>query len=208
MKNCVKALLAVLVLMVLASCNNYETYGDLKDKERNAIAEFIRTNEIKVITESQFVQQDSTTNVNRNEFVYLEKSGVYLQIVRKGCGSKLEEGKPVNVLLRFSEYNILGDTTILRNDLNARMLDKMNVKRDGSTITASFVSGMMLRAYGTTTVPNAFLLPLHYVNIGRPMSATDEVSMVKMIVPHSQGQTDAIQRVYPCFYTLTLEREK
>ena len=72
---------------VLISCNNYETYGDKKDKERNAISKFIADSSIMVISESQFEQQGNTTNLARNEFVKLSKSGVYLQIVREGCGT-------------------------------------------------------------------------------------------------------------------------
>ncbi len=208
MKKSVYALLFVLVSVLITSCNDYETYGEKKEKERNAITAFIRNQEISVITESQFVQQDSTTDVSKNEYVYLEKSGIYLQVVRKGCGERLGENKTVNVLCRFSEYNILADTMQLRNDINARYVDKMSVKRTDASITGSFVSGLMMSAYGSTAVPNAFLLALHYVNLGRPMTAGDEIAKVKMIVPHSQGQAYAQQNVYPCFYVLTLEKEK
>lgn len=91
MKKTLYSLLALVAMIVMTSCNSYETYGEKKDKERNAISSYIRENGITVIEESQFVQQDSTTDVSKNEFVYLAKSGIYLQIVRKGCGSKLEE---------------------------------------------------------------------------------------------------------------------
>ena len=56
---------------VLLSCSSYETYGEKKEKERNAINAYIRNHNIKVIEESQFVQQDSMTDVSKNEFVYL-----------------------------------------------------------------------------------------------------------------------------------------
>ena len=184
-----------------------DKYYFSEDKERNAITAFIREQGITVIEESQFIQQDSTTDLSKNEFVYLAKSGIYMQIVRKGCGKKLEENKSVNVLFRFSEFNILADTMQLRNDLNPRTYDKMSISRSSATISGSFVSGVMLSAYGTSAIPNAFLVPFHYVNIGRPQVEGDEISYIKMIVPHSQGQTYAQQYVYPCFYTLTLERE-
>lgn len=207
MKKTLYSLLALVAMIVMASCNSYETYGEKKNKERNAISSYIRENGITVIEESQFVQQDSTTDVSKNEFVYLAKSGIYLQIVRKGCGSKLEEKKPVNVLFRFTEFNILADTMQLRNDLNPRTYDKMSVTRTSATISGSFVSGVMKSAYGTQAIPNAFLVPFSYVNIGRPQKDGDEISYIKMIVPHTQGQASAQQYVYPCFYTLTLERE-
>ena len=77
---------------VLSSCNDYETYGDKKEKERNAIAKFISDSSIVVITEDQFNQQGYTTNLSRNEFVKLDKSGVYMQIVREGCGDMIKDG--------------------------------------------------------------------------------------------------------------------
>lgn len=196
--------LFVLLAVVVASCNNYETYGDKKEKERNAIAEYIRKNDITVISESQFKQQDSTTDVSKNEYVYLEKTGIYMQIVRKGSGYKLPEKQHIRILCRFTEFNIINDTTQLSNEFNARYLDIMSVYRTGNTITGSFESGLMYSAYGTASVPNAFLVPFQYINIGRPLTDTDNVAQVKMIVPHTQGQAYAQQNVYPCFYRLTL----
>ena len=209
MKKSLNVWLVLLVAVLFMSCNNYETYGEKKEKERNAINAYIREQGITVITESQFKQQDSTTNVEKNEYVYLTKSGLYMQIVRKGCGKKLEANKSVGILCRFSEYNILQDSLQLTNLYASRSqsLDKMNVTRTGSTLTGSFVRGIIMSAYGTSTVPNAFLIPLNYVNIGRPEEEGDEIAKVKMIVPHTQGQSDAMQKVYPCLYTLTMMRE-
>lgn len=80
----------IAAIAVLASCNDYETYGDMKEKERNAISKFIADSSITVISEDQFVKQGKTTNLERNEFVKLDKSGVYMQIVRQGCGEMIE----------------------------------------------------------------------------------------------------------------------
>ena len=51
-----KKLLCILTVLaaVLSSCNDYETYGDKKEKERNAIAKFISDSSIVVISEDQF----------------------------------------------------------------------------------------------------------------------------------------------------------
>ena len=207
MKKTVYILLLMVVALLAVSCNNYETYGEKKDKERNAISAYIRDKGINIIEEAQFAAQDSTTNVSRNEYVYLAKSGIYMQIVRKGCGKKLEENKQVTLLMRFSEFNILADTMQLRNDLNPRTYDRLSVTRSSATLSGSFVSGLMLTAYGTASVPNAFLVPFHYINIGRPTQEGDEIAKINMIVPHTQGQASAQQSVYPCFYTITFERE-
>ena len=64
----------IAVAAVLASCNNYETYGDKKEKERNAIEKFISDRSITIISEDQFKSQGMKTNVDRNEYVKLNKS--------------------------------------------------------------------------------------------------------------------------------------
>ena len=196
-----------MALVLFASCNNYETYGDLKKKERAAISQFIIDKRINVISEAQFNSQGQTTDVSKNEFAYLEKSGIYMQIVRKGCGNMLEESKTVNVICRFSEFNILTDSMQVRNDLNPRIYDTMSVRRTGSTFTASFLSGMMMSAYGSSSVPAGWLVPLLYINVGRPVNEGDEIAKVNLIVPHTQGQAYANSSVYPCYYTITYERE-
>lgn len=206
-------ILLVATIFMFAACDDYETYGDKKKKERAAIAQFIKDSAIVVITETQFEAQGETTDLTKNEYVYLENSGVYMQIVNKGCGTMLEENKVVNLLCRFYEYNILDQAVQAYNSESGRTYDKMSVSRSGVNFTASFTSGYMCLAYGssyttTTSVPAGWLVPLLYVNLGRPASDDEEVAKVKLIVPHSQGQAYAQSNVYPCFYVITYQREK
>ena len=51
----------IAAVAVLASCNDYETYGDQKEKERNAISKFIADSSITVISEDAFVQNGKKT---------------------------------------------------------------------------------------------------------------------------------------------------
>jgi hypothetical protein len=64
-------------------------YTKAKEKERIAISNFIMDRGISIISEKQFLERNYTTDVQKNEYVYLAESGVYLQIVRKGhaCAS-------------------------------------------------------------------------------------------------------------------------
>ena len=88
------ALLALLALTsLLASCNDYETYGDKKEKERKAIRQFLADSSFVVISESQFHEQGDVTNVDKREFVYLDNNGVYMQIVHRGCGKPLQDAR-------------------------------------------------------------------------------------------------------------------
>lgn len=223
MKRLFYPIMILLCAILYVSCDNYETYGDKKAKERDAINKFISENNIKVINEDQFEDQDYTTDTAKNEYVRMSRTGVYMQIVRKGCGTQLEQKKSVNVICRFTEYNILADSVMLSNlapfyiyDYNSgsyfdvsQYYDKMNVSRNGTTFTASFVSGLMMRYHSSSTsVPSGWLVPLNFINIGRPANENEETAFVRLIVPHSQGTADASASVYPCHYEISYEREK
>lgn len=207
MKKTFYAVLALVAVMAFSSCDDYETYGEKKEKEQDAISAFVSDEGIRVISESQFHAQGDSTSVERNEYVYLDNSGVYMQIVRRGCGHELEESKQVNVLCRYTEYNILDRAMQTRNDYDSRTYDKMTVVRTGATYKASFVSGVMYSTYGSS-VPSGWLVPFSYINIGRQDTPGEEIAMVRLIVPHSQGQTYASTNVYPCYYVITYQRER
>ena len=63
----------------------------------------------------------------------------------------------------------------------------------------------MYMVYNKTSVPSGWIVPLSYVNLGRQVSADEGIAKVRLIVPHSQGQTDATSNVYPCFYEITYQ---
>ncbi len=209
----------LLCALLMTGCEDYETYADMKEKEQDAIERFISEQNIWVIDESTFYAQGQTTDVSKNQFVRFDRNGVYMQIIRKGCGDKLEENKNVTLLCRFMEQNLLTNEILVRNDKPAYLsttssgtidvsiyLDKMNVTRTGTTITASFTQGMMYQYHGSTTVPAGWLVPLNYVNVGYPQNDGDEISKVRLIVPHSQGTADASSSVVPCYYEITYQR--
>ena len=142
--------LLMMLAVVVSSCNNYETYGDKKEKELNAISKFISDRKITVISEEQFNNQGETTDVSKNEYVKFGKNGVYMQIVRKGCGSKLESGDKATLVARFSEFNIFADSVQLRNTTSryAFLPDMIYISRSSSVYNAQFNSGLMLSTYG------------------------------------------------------------
>lgn len=217
MKKVYSLLVLLCGILFLTSCNKGETYSDLKDAERDAINRYISKNNIKVISQTQFTDQGETTNVANNEYVYLDRSGVYMQIVRKGCGEKVKDGETLEILCRFSEYNIKENKLVTRNDIvyfydasygnYSSLPDKMMVERIGNTYTGSFVYGLMSYTHSSTSVPAGWLVPLTYVNIGRPVEDDDEIAKVRLIVPHSQGTVDASSSVFPCYYEITYERD-
>lgn len=202
--------IALLSLFIATSCDDTETYAEQKDEERSAISRFIKDSAITVINEAKFKEQGYKTYLSKNEYVLLNKSGVYMQIVREGCGEKIKNGETTTVLCRFSEKNIMTDTLQLTNDVLqfASIVDKMSVTNNSGTFTGSFISGESIMAsfYGSTSVPGGWLVPLTYIKVGRPENDGDEIAKVKLIVPHTQGHTYASSGVYPCYYIITYER--
>ncbi|MGP1590646.1 MAG: DUF4827 domain-containing protein [Prevotella sp.] len=207
-------LLAVLLCSIttLFSCKDSDTYADQKERERSAISKYIRDNNIKVISEEEFLANDTATDLKKNEFVLFKNTGVYMQIVNKGAGEILKHNESATVLCRYKEINLLTDSLQTSNLGMAfsSLVDKMTVRRYYSTYSASFdkSSSLMARVYNSTSVPNGWLVPLAYIKLGRLVNDTDSLAKVNLIVPHSEGQVNASQRVYPCFYTITYQRGK
>lgn len=213
--------------MVFVSCKKDETYAKQKSKERDAIKSFIKSSPltlyddegnillkdtlpIKVIDEIQFEAQDSMTDVSRNEYVLFPNTGIYMQIVRKGVGEKIKSGESKNIICRYWEYNILkgGLLTTNRVPYWTSAPDIMNASNNSGTITASFDSnnsGAMFQAYASQKVPQGWIVPLSYVNIGRQKTEDEGIAKVRIIVPHTQGTDNAANAVYPCFYEITYE---
>lgn len=207
MKKLLCALAVCLAALFLTACRDTETYADQKNKERAAIKSFLETQGIKVISETDF-KRDTLTDVSKKEFVLFENTGIYMQIVRRGCGEMIKNGETVNVLCRFNEYNLLADSLRLTNNIlyYSSIPDKMTVTNTLGTFTGTFINGVMMSAYNTTAVPAGWLVPLSYIKVGRMLKEGDQVARVNIIVPHSQGTSTAMSSVVPCYYELTYER--
>lgn len=228
MKKFLYALSGIVLCVWLTACHDDETYADQKEKERKAIKSFLTRDVaimdvdgdtvcyvgvIKVISEDQFCAQDSITNIDENEYVLFDGSGIYMQIVRKGVGEKLKRGESKRLICRFMEYNILGDSLQLRSDVNYWHTnpDILDVTNNSGTISGTFNTtvnegGAMYMTYignGTgnaNTVPNGLMVPLSYVNIARQVARDEGIAKVRLIVPHSEGHPNSMAGVYPCFY--------
>ena len=199
-------LMGIVALMVLTSCNDYETYADQKKKERSHIDAFIEQRNIHVISEDSFRVHNNSTNLSNNEYVYMNNSGVYMQIVRKGPGEPLKNNTSgTKLMIRFKEVSIFDTATVVTNYYDAYDPDIMNVIKSGTTYTASFTYGLMLSKY-SASVPSGGLVPLPYINVGSP-TANEDVAMVRLIVPHTQGHTVASSNVYPYYYEIRFQRQ-
>ena len=193
--------------LYLQSCDNGKTYAEMKEEEREAIKRFIELNDIKVIDEDQFEEQDSVTRVSENEYVFFDESGVYMQIVERGKGELLEDGRH-EMLVRYVETQIAEDGTIDTISLNTMANlyahpDVFMLTKQKNSLSASFSgNGAMSNTHGSAYVPSGWLIPLNYLKVGREISAR---SKIKLIVPHSEGTSTASQQVVPCFYEITYQ---
>jgi hypothetical protein len=113
-----------------------------------------------------------------------------------------------SVLIRNDQKSSFYLTSIGQYIDTSQYVDKMFVTRNGTTITAMFESGMMQACHSSTSVPGGWLVPLNYINVGRPEKEDDQIAKVRLIVPHSQGTADASSTVFPCYYEITYERVK
>ena len=193
--------------LVFQSCNNGKTYAEMKEDEREAIQRFIELNNIKVIDEDQFIEQDSMTNVAANEYVLFEESGVYMQVVERGNGEILEDGRH-EILARYMEQQIVEDGTTDTLSLNTIQNlyphpDEFILTKSGNSLSASFSNnGAMYSTHSSAYVPSGWLLPLNYLKVGREISGR---SKVKLILPHSEGTATASSQVFPCYYEITYQ---
>ena len=211
----------------LQSCDTGETYAEQREKARDAISAFlnrdvvirlsdgeelIHVGKIIKIYEGEFYALDSTTILERNEYVVFENTGVYMQIVRKGAGEKMKNGQQKRIICRYTEFNILRDS--VQTTTNSAYGQPTPPTREGPdtspTLTAPYTppltgGGAMYQYYGSKAVPAGWLVPLTYINIGRQINADEEIAKVRLIVPHSQGHSDASSNVYPCFYEITYQ---
>ena len=204
LNNRLNSLLLLLFMAVcFTSCDDTVTYSEMKEKEREAVAAYIKEKEINVISFEQFVANDSTTDVGKNEYVLVDD--VYMQIVnnpkkKDATAYGINDGDNVDLLIRYYEYNIQEGDTITGN-LYAADADEMRVTNTSGSFKATFTSGVMNSVYGSS-VPNGWLVPLRFLTFTRKQS---NLAKVNVIVPHTKGTSNAATYVYPCHYQISFQ---
>lgn len=211
---------------VLTSCSSTDSYAAQKEREQNDINAFIASGvsvvdplmkdtllyvpPIKVISEAEFAKKDSVTDVAKNEYVLLSGSGIYMQIISKGQGETLKSGETSTILGRYVEYNLSGDSIQSTNINNSYETtpEVYTCTNTSGTYTATFLSGLMYSKYSSTSVPSGWLAVMPYIKLGRQAASDSSVAKVRIIVPSTAGQSDALSNTYACFYELTLMKSR
>lgn len=179
------------------------TYDKLKEIEASQIMKWISDHNISVTGPSSLLE-DSTSNVENNEYALFEDLGIYMQIVRRGDGSLIEDGETRYYNVRYVEVNIgTGDT--LTTNVYQQDPDAFYLRRSGDNYGGAYISGVMARTYGTP-VPNALMLPFQYIKPGTMNS--NSAAKVRLIVPHVHGTQKAATEVYPAFYEIIITSQR
>ena len=212
------SILVYTLSFVLQSCNDGKTYAEMKEEEADAINKFILEKDFHIISEKEFIENDTVTA--ENEFVLFDKSGVYMNIQYRGDGEILKEGR-CNISSRFIEVCIkdvqdlsinAGDTLATNKYYPYSTYSENFLLTVGSSgsYSASFTDmaqSAMYEAYQTSAVPSGWLVPFAYLKMKSYISAppSEKIARVRLIVPHSEGTSYATQYVYPCYYEITYD---
>lgn len=220
MKKLLFVLMGLAMVVSFVACDDTETYAEQRDRERDSISAFLRNENITVISEEQFLERYQSgitlTDTTQNEYVLLNSSGVYMQVVEEGCGSLIEDGESVPVLIRFSEYNLSTEARICDNSLQlsnnityySYLPDKATITNTSGTFQGVFdTSSLMYISYSyNSAMPSGWLEPYTWIKVGRQMTPDERIAHVRLIVPHTYGTYSASQNVYAAYYDMTIQR--
>lgn len=192
------------------SCNNDKTYAEMKKEEKASIQRYIDNQNINVISFDEFKNKGYETDTAKNEYVLFSDNGVYMQIVNKGGGKALEDGR-YEILAKYIEERIQSDgtaDTISANKIGSysSLPDIIKLVKSSNNYNGTFdeENSSMYYYYSSTAVPNGWLVPMPYLTIGRKIN---DRSVINLIIPHSQGQMDAANYVYACKYEITYQMD-
>lgn len=204
MKKLVYFFLSLLIVGgVLQACDDSKTYAEQLEDEEREVKRFIRDNGIHVISQTVFEQNDTVTNLDKNEYVALS-DGVYMQIVDRGTENKLDTfASNDEICIRYVERNLMrGDSISCLNVFmegyeNPQIYANPSVFRyvlEGTYAYGTFIQMDELWAgYQTTVVPTGWLLALPFVRNN---------AHVRLIVPSKVGHSVAQQNVVPYHYDI------
>jgi len=187
-----------LACIVLNACSDSVTYAELLEDEKEAIKNFIKDNDIKVITQKEFQDAGCVTDVSKNEYVQTT-SGVYMQIIDKGSDNLADTIRNNDmVLTRFAEYRLEKDSaaTLVMSNLEVAQIAQVDIfryQKSGTSVSGLFTAGMMYYVYSSQVVPQGWLIPFNYVRDG---------ARVKLIVPSKMGHETAMSAVKAYYYDI------
>ena len=197
--------LVLSAVLFFPACDDDKTYAELLEEERDMIKDFMNRQGITTISMSQFEGQDSTTL--ENEYVEFGGEGVYMHVdhAASGADARFAETNDV-ILVRFMEVNLATDDTLSTFVNSSYVPDEFRYTKSTNTILGQFIGGGVMQAVYGSSVPAGWLMPLNYLRLSN--SSGSDRTRIKLIVSAKNGQSDAINSIYPCYYELTFQFPK
>ena len=228
MKKLILLFISLLALgAFFQACDDTKTYAEMLEEERDGVNDFIKKNNIEVITVEEF-EKDTITECEypvqypgRNQYVAFS-NGIYMQIVQRYGTPRaasepypnLEAALPFEtgnlILTRFKEVDILtGEPTSVSNVDNQYYPPMNNYPTgfrytiDGTSIYGQFIQepGLDSEYYWDVTIGGQYgtSVPAGWL---MALQYIKDGAHVRLIVPSKSGHSYAQQKVFPYFYDI------
>lgn len=195
----------LVVALFLQSCDDNKSYAELLKEERNLIKRFMSEHDVKVISLKQFQEQDSMTY--ENQYLDFSGEGVYMHIDHEASGDDARFAETNDlILVRFLQINLSSNDTISSHENIGYLPDEFRYTKSGTTILGKFVGGGLMQYLYGQSVPAGWLMPLNYLKLSD--SNGSNRTKIRLLVSAKNGQSDAINNIYPCYYELTYQFPK
>jgi len=186
MKNIFSWVFALVVLVALfsTSCSSSETYADKLKEERKQIDRFLSAQGIEVLS-----TYPTDSIFKKNQFFRDPETGVYINVINPGNGTRASAKDLADVYFRFYE------TATLPTDKST--IDKTNGDASGSQ-PVSFIYGNT-NSYTSTSTLNYYCYIYLSPGVTVPLKYVGEGAIVSLIVPFAQGsyyQSLSYQAIY------------
>lgn len=229
MKKLILLFISLLALgAIFQACNDPKTYAEMLEEERDGVNDFIKKNNIEVISVEEF-ERDTITKCEdgypvkypgKNQYVAFS-NGVYMQIVQRYGTPRaetdpypsLEAAAPFEngnlILVRFTETDVLaGNITTVSNVNNPYPFlnnypTGFRYTIAGTSIYGQFIKepGLDSEYYWDLTIGGRYgtSVPAGWL---MALQYVKDGAHIRLIVPSKSGHSFAQQKVYPFFYDI------
>ncbi|MDU1904443.1 MAG: DUF4827 domain-containing protein [Dysgonomonas sp.] len=178
--------------VLFAACSKSESYADKVKKEKNRINGFLSEHNIEVLHEYP------SNGVFKSNQYYLDDSGVYINVVDSGNGTRANASKRAKIMYRFKDRMWLPAAESDTVDLNELSIQPLSFNYG---VSSTYINS----DYTNYSLPYLYLSP----GITIPLKYVGENAIVRLIVPFRNSMGSAYQLAsYSTIYYGQLEYTK